>query len=54
MKDATSMASLRVLLNMLKNNRDLADQSKLSTTMNDSVRGASAYTHVNSRKEGLQ
>jgi transposase len=54
MKDATSMASLRVLSNMLKNNRDLADQSKSSTTVNDSVRGASAYTHVNSRKEGLQ
>ena len=49
----TSTASLRVLTNILKNNRDLAmkDSSPSSAVYNDNVRGANAFTKVNDGKE---
>ena len=49
----TSTASLRVLTNILKNNRDLAmkDSSPSSVVHNDDVRGANAFTKVNDGKE---
>ena len=53
MMTETSIASLRVLTNILKNNRDLAmkDSSPSSALYNDNVRGANAFTKVNDGKE---
>ena len=53
MMTETSTASLRVLTNILNNNRDLAmkDSSPSSVVHNDDVRGANAFTKVNDGKE---
>lgn len=53
-KNKTGHASLTVLANILKNNRDgMMDKSTTSTPPNSDVRGAAAYTSVfNDRKEG--
>ena len=54
MKTETSTASLRVLTNILKNNRDLAMQQgepAYQTPQNDNVRGAFNYSSVTKGKE---
>lgn len=52
MMTETSTASLKVLSNILKNSRDLAQNSTApASTVNDDVRGASAFTTVNDGKE---
>ena len=54
MKAETSTASLKVLTNILKNNRDLAPQTDCTpcgTTPNDNVRGAAAYGNISEGKE---
>lgn len=53
MMTETSTASLRVLTNILKNNRDLAmkDSSPAPEVHNDDVRGPLAFVKVNDGKE---
>lgn len=55
MKTETSTASLKVLSNILKNNRDLAEQEKEAMTSlasEDDVRGEAHYARIVGRKEG--
>lgn len=55
MKTETSTASLKVLSNILKNNRDLAEQEKdamTSLASEDDVRGEAHYARIVGRKEG--
>lgn len=57
MKSETSIASLKVLTNILKNNRDFAPNQngcQSETTPNDNVRGATCFNRVNKRKEGSE
>ena len=55
MKTETSTASLKVLSNILKNSRDLAEQEKEAMTplaSEDDVRGEAHYARIVGRKEG--
>ena len=54
MKTETSTASLKVLSNILKNNRDLAEQQQdamTSLASGDDVRGEAHYARIVGRKE---
>ena len=55
MKTETSTASLKVLANILRHNRDLAGQQKEAMTAlasDDDVRGEAHYARIVGRKEG--
>lgn len=54
MKTETSTASLRVLTNILKNNRDMSGSSIEISIKNENVRGADAYACINDGKENVR
>lgn len=51
MKTETSIASLKVLTNILKKNRDLISNETIKPVHNEDVRGASYYQDMNNNKD---